>query len=85
MSLKTSTSLDVLNIDSKLLKISAYLISPSETHVFNLSLHAGILPDDFKFARVTPVFKNKGDTCDPSNYRPISVTSHVSKILQKIC
>ena len=83
MSLKTSTSLDVLNIDSKLLKIAAHLISPSLTHVFNLSLHAGILPDDFKFARVTPVFKNKGDPFDPSNYRPISVISHVSKILEK--
>ena len=61
-----------------MLKIAAHL-----THVFNLSLHAGLLPDDFKFARVTSVFKKKGDPCDPSNYRPISVISHVSKILEK--
>ena len=83
MGLKTSTSLDILDIDSKLLQVSAHLIAPSLTHIFNLSLYSGILPSDFKLARITPVFKNKGKPSVLSNYRPISVISSISKILEK--
>ena len=44
-----------------------------------MSLCRGIVPIDLKIARVTPVFKNKGQPNDVSNYRPISVTSHFVK------
>lgn len=33
---------------------------------------------------VTPVFKNKGTPDDVNNYRPISVTSVICKLLEKI-
>ena len=84
LELKTSTSLDILELDKFLLKECAHLIAPSLTHVFNLSLHHGTLPIDFKIARTTPVFKNKGSITDVSNYRPISVISHISKLLESI-
>ena len=61
-----------------------HLITASLTHVFNLSLYHGTLPIDFKIARTTPVFKNKGSITDVSNYRPISVISHISKLLESI-
>ena len=83
MGLKTSTSLDILDIDSKLLQVSAHLIAPSLTHIFNLSLYSGVLPPDFKLAKITPVFKNKGKPSELSNYQPISVISSISKILEK--
>ena len=82
--LSGTTSLDVLELDTYLLKLAAHLIAPSLSHVFNLSLYQGVLPDDFKFARITPVFKNKGNLSDVSNYRPISVISHISKILESL-
>ena len=84
LELKTSTYLDILELDTFLLKECAHLIAPSLTHVFNLSLHHGTLPIDFKIARTTPVFKNKGSITDVSNYRPISVISHISKLLESI-
>ena len=84
LGLKLSSTLDILDIDTKLLKLSAYLISPSLTHVYNLSLCQGIVPMDLNVARVTPVFKNKGQPNDVSNYRPISVTSHFAKILEDV-
>ena len=59
MVLTTSTSLDILDIDSKLLQVSAHLIAPSLTHIFNLSLYSGVLPSEFKLARITPVFKKQ--------------------------
>ena len=41
------------------------------------------MPEDFKTARVTPVYKGKGDKSDPNNYRPISVVPILAKILEK--
>ena len=46
------------------------------------SLKKGIFPNHLKQAYVTPVYK-KGDPDDPNNYRPISVTAALSKILKK--
>ena len=49
----------------------------------NLSLIAGIFPDAWKTARVTPIFK-EGLKTDPNNYRPISVLPLVSKLIERI-
>ena len=52
--------------------------------LFNTSLRSGTLPKIWKIAQVTPVYKNKGNAEDVNNYRPISVTSVVCKLLEKI-
>ena len=53
-------------------------------HVINLSIIVnGIVPDKMKIAKVIPVHK-KGDPLDISNYRPISLLSSISKVLEKI-
>jgi hypothetical protein len=74
---------DVLGFDSKLLKLSADLISPHLTHLFNLSIKEGHMPKDWKVARITPVYKGTGDMGDPGNYRPISVVCHIGKLMEK--
>ena len=43
----------------------------------------GIFPDRMKIARVIPLFKN-GDVKEFSNYRPVSILSQFSKILEKV-
>ena len=53
------------------------------THIFNLSLSSGIFPDEMKIAKVIPLFKS-GDTTSFSNYRPVSILSIFSKILERI-
>ncbi len=37
------------------------------------------MSDDWKMARICPVYKNKGSTEELCNHRPISVISHVAK------
>ena len=43
----------------------------------------GVIPDDWKTANVTALFK-RAKKSDPGNYPPISLTSQVSKILEKL-
>ena len=58
-------------------------ISDPLCHIFNVSLTTGVFPEKLKLAKVTPIFKN-GDTAEFGNYRPISVLSCISKILEKL-
>ena len=61
-------------IQNRIIRECSDLISPYITIIFNLSLSTGVFPDNWKSAKVTPVFK-QGDECDMNNYRPISVIS----------
>ena len=54
------------------------------TDIINLSIKADTVPQDWKLARVTPIYKGGGDKDDPSNYRPISVVCHIAKIFEKV-
>ena len=68
----------------KLIKIfNTNLIIPL-TLLFNRSLQLGQVPNQWKLANVSAIFKGKGSPDDPSNYRPISITSCIGKILEKI-
>ena len=60
------------NLSGRILKECAIELAPSLTALFNLSLSSGNVPDLWKTANVTPVFK-KGDPSLISNYRPISI------------
>ena len=51
--------------------------------IFQLSLDRNECPEDWKVANVTPIHK-KGDRTDPSNYRPVSLTSQVCKVLESV-
>ena len=51
--------------------------------LFNQSISSGIVPTDWKLARVTRIFK-KGKRQDVNNYRPISFIPAVAKVFKKI-
>ncbi len=42
------------------------------------------MPDEWKFAIVTPLYKNKGDKTDPNNYRGISVLPPLAKVFERL-
>jgi hypothetical protein len=52
-------------------------------HIFNLSLSSGNFPNKLKLCRVIPLYK-AGNAMECDNYRPISLLSSISKILEKI-
>ncbi|KAK3518762.1 hypothetical protein QTP70_012088 [Hemibagrus guttatus] len=58
---------------------------PFITTVINGSLTSGHVPTAFKKARVIPILKNPAlDPSDISNYRPVSLLSFLSKILERV-
>ena len=70
-------------ISTKLLKEIVPLIITPLHYLINLSLETGYIPSEFKVAKIVPVFK-EGDCHDFNNYRPISLLSSFSKLMEKI-
>jgi hypothetical protein len=78
---KTSPDIDGISM-SLLKKISVNIFVPL-SHIFNLSIQQGIFPDKLKISRTVPIFKSgNAELCD--NYRPISLLSSLSKILERM-
>ena len=71
------------NIPARVLKETASEIAPMLTHLFQQSLNTGVIPPEWKQAYVTPIYK-KGNKADPKNYRPVSLTSIISKTMEHI-
>ena len=72
------------NNSSKLLTEWPDEIAESLTHIFNQSLMTGILPDEWKPARVTPLYYISWKRSDPTTYRPISVIPVVAEVFERI-
>jgi len=53
------------------------------TLIMKCSLASGIVPEDWKTANVSPIHKS-GAKSHASNYRPISLTSHICKLFESI-
>ena len=51
--------------------------------IYQTSLSTGTVPNSWKTATVTPLFKEE-DRSAAENYRPISITSQVGKLLEKL-
>ena len=70
-------------VSPRLLKEAGVAIVPSLTKLMNLSLSSATVPDSWKLAHVIPLFK-KGEKSEVNNYRPVSLLSCVSKILERV-
>ena len=70
-------------ISAKIIKMAAPTIVSSLTHIINLSLFSGVIPQEWKSAKIVPIFKS-GSATDRANYRPISVLPVLSKIIEKV-
>ena len=68
---------------TRLLIMVAEEIAPMLTTIFQTSLDTATVPSYWREALITPLYK-KGPRNIPANYRPISLTSVVSKMLEHI-
>ena len=81
--LKPGKSPGVDNISTLFLKNVCNEVDEPLNIIFTKSMESGQILLDWKRANVSPVFK-KGKRSSPTNYRPISLTSHVSKVMESI-
>ena len=59
------------------------IIASPLAELINESFQSGIFPDIFKIAKVIPIFKSESRVlCN--NYRPISLLSNISKLIEKL-
>jgi hypothetical protein len=80
---KQKPSCDIHGVSTKMIKFIGPVIAKPLAHIFNLSLMSGTFPEMLKQCRVIPIFKS-GSHLECDNYRPISLLSSISKILEKI-
>ena len=83
MDMKNKNSSGMDGISIRFLKDSLPVLAFYLTVIINTSIVTGVVPDKWKHAIVCPLLK-QGDVEDPSNYRPISLLSVLSKILEKV-
>ena len=79
---KTKKSSGLDGISNQLLKWSLPCIIDKLTYVFNLRIEKNVFPSELKKAEVVPLPKS-ADKTNPTNYRPTSLLSVLSKLLEK--
>ena len=71
------------NVPAVLMKKCAISLLTLLKLMWQSSFESGIVPKFYKFSYVAPLYK-KGDRACPSNYRPISLTSHIIIIYERL-
>lgn len=83
MNLNVNKSVGVDKVHPHVLKECSDSLSRPLSLIFKKSFYSGVIPDEWLVANITPLFK-KGNKLEPTNYRPVSLTSIVCKIMEKI-
>ena len=71
------------SIHPQVLREARHVLSTPLSILYRRSLDTGSVPHAWKLGRVVPIFK-KGDRKEPSNYRPVSLTSVTCKVLESL-
>ena len=83
LKLDTSKACGPDSINNKMLKLTSGSISIPLAHLFNYIFNTTVFPSSWKLGHIVPIHK-KGEKSIPSNYRPITLLSCISKLCEGI-
>jgi len=81
--LKTDKSPGTDAMHPKFLKEVSEELGGILAHIMEQSMVTGVIPQDWRDALIVPIFK-KGSRNEAKNYRPVSLTSIVCKVMERI-
>ncbi len=81
--INVNKALGLDSIPNAILKSLSNELAPVLASIFNQTLVTGQLPDDWRNANISPIFK-KGDKHQAANYRPVSLTCVCTKLMEHI-
>ena len=81
--INNSDSEDLNGLSNRIIKTSMEALVHPITHLINQCIRTKSWPNKWKLNKVLPLFKNKGDRTDVSNFRPIALLSPISKLVEK--
>ena len=82
-SLKLKKAPDIFGLSAEHLRLAAPNLMEILQYIINQSIETGKLPDSFKYGRVCPMLKKSKSAKSPSNYRRITITSIIGKVVEK--
>jgi hypothetical protein len=81
--IKTDSAPGPDGIPVVLLKACASQLSKPIRSLWKESMSSGVVPSFYKKAYVSPLYK-KGNRAEAVNYRPVSLTSHIVKVYERV-
>lgn len=78
--LKANKSSGIDEIINEYITSTTQVMLPIYELLFNVILDSGFIPEDWTKGIIVPIYKNKGNKRDPSNYRPITLLSCLGKL-----
>ena len=82
--LKNNKTPGVDRVLNEYIKQTSTMFLPIYHKLFNMIFDSGILPDSWLVGIIKPIYKNKGNADDPSNYRPITILSCMGKLFTAV-
>ena len=84
LNLKHGKAPGIDQVTADFIKAAGVGIVPYLRYIFDYCLENQVIPDEWKMAVITPVYKGNGSKCSVDSYRPISLTCIICKIWESI-